>query len=119
MKFSAPQPSLGPGIHRSDAQGGRLSEQPWLADGTRMDDRIGPRFGLLRRPGLPADPAAAGWAPDSLAVIEADSEAAAAWLDRLEADAALLRPDRYLLGVARGAQGLERLLRDGLAIIGR
>lgn len=119
MKFSAPQPALGPGMHRSDGQGGRLSEQPLLADGTRMDERIGARFGLLRRPGLPADPAAAGWAPESLAVIEADSEAAAAWLDRLGADAALLRPDRYLMGVARGEQGLERLLHDGLAIIGR
>ncbi|MFZ9406692.1 MAG: bifunctional 3-(3-hydroxy-phenyl)propionate/3-hydroxycinnamic acid hydroxylase [Burkholderiaceae bacterium] len=119
MKFAAPQPALGPGLHRQDSQGGRLSEQPLLADGTRMDDRIGPRFGLLRRPGLAADPVAAGWAADTLAVINADSDSAIDWLDRLGADAALLRPDRYLLGVAQGGQGLERLLQDGLAIIGR
>lgn len=117
MQFAAPQPSLGAGAFDTASGGGRLSEQPFLADGSRMDDRIGPRFGLVLRPGLPCNAAAQGWSEHELGVVEADSEAASAWLDRLQADAALIRPDRYLLGTATGSQGLERLMREGLDII--
>lgn len=117
MQFAAPQPPLGPGAFDAASGGGRLSEQPFLADGNRMDDRIGSRFGLLVRPGLARQAESQGWASDELAIIEADSPAASDWLDRLNTDAALIRPDRYLLGTASGGQGLGRLLREGLDII--
>ncbi len=119
MTFSAPQPRLGPGAHLDDDLSGRLSEQPALADGSRLDDHLGHRCGLLHRPGLSPPAGLGGWEAASLAVLPADSPAALAWLERLQADAVLLRPDRYLLGAARGQAGLERLLQDGLAIIRR
>jgi len=117
LQFAAPQPALGAGAFDAASGGGRLSEQPFLASGARMDDRIGAGFGLLVRPGLSGPDASRGWAGHELATLEADSPAAIDWLDRLNADAALIRPDRYLLGTATGRQGLERLLREGLDII--
>jgi 3-(3-hydroxy-phenyl)propionate hydroxylase len=117
MQFSAPQPRLGPGAHLMQANGGRLSEQPARSDGSRMDDHLGHRFALVHRPGLPLPASLGGWDRATLAALEADTPSALAWLDRLQTDAVLLRPDRYLLGTASGPAGLEHLLQDGLAII--
>ena len=84
------RPRLGPGLHRGEsALAGRPGPQPRLADGRRLDDAagLGPVL-LLREPaavescGVPA--VAAG----------------ADWLGAHGLAAALLRPDRYVFGVA-------------------
>ena len=47
--FTTPQPRLGPGAwDAADPAAGHIGEQPFLADGTRLDDRVGY---AARRPG--------------------------------------------------------------------
>jgi 3-(3-hydroxy-phenyl)propionate hydroxylase len=46
-----------------------------------------------------------------LIAVPADSAPARAWLDRLQAGAVLLRPDRYVAGVARRPAETAALLR--------
>jgi 3-(3-hydroxy-phenyl)propionate hydroxylase len=104
--FTTPQPRLGPGAHEGSVQSGYVGEQPTLADGARMDDTVGYRHALL------VDPA---WglhsADERLKVVPADSAAARAWLERLQAGAVLVRPDRYVAGVARDRNAVANLLR--------
>jgi 3-(3-hydroxy-phenyl)propionate hydroxylase len=103
--FTTPSPRLGPGAHDGCAPAGHVGEQPVLADGTRMDDSVGYRHALLVDPAwtLPVT-------DERLVVVPADSASARGWLARLEAGAALLRPDRYVAGVARAPAELPRLL---------
>lgn len=105
--FSTPSPQLGPGWHDGAPPAGHVGEQPTLADGTRMDDRVGYRPALLIDPawdvGITID-------TDTLAVVRADSERAQQWLARLGARAVLLRPDRYVAGVANDRPALTRLI---------
>jgi 3-(3-hydroxy-phenyl)propionate hydroxylase len=43
-------------------------------------------------------------------IVAEEGGAAADWLTRLGARAALIRPDRYMAGIARDAAGIESLL---------
>jgi 3-(3-hydroxy-phenyl)propionate hydroxylase len=105
------RPTLGPGLSAGwTGPRGRIAPQPALAEGPRLDDRIGYRFAVLLRPG---DAAALPTAPlDALAargaVLVADA-ALAPWLDDVGALAVLVRPDRYVLGAARDADELAAL----------
>jgi 3-(3-hydroxy-phenyl)propionate hydroxylase len=113
--FSTPQPMLGAGAHDGGAIAGRLAPQPVLADGTRLDDRIGYRFALIATPHVLAQ---AGLAPDRrLAIIAADQPALRASLASLEAAAVLLRPDRHIAGTSHEAGGLHALLRRYLGSV--
>ncbi len=76
---------------------GRLAAQPLLADGTRLDDRVGYRHALLRAPG-PLPPGAAA-ALRARGIVDVADVGVIAWLSELGADAALLRPDRYITHV--------------------
>jgi len=104
--FTTPSPRLGPGAYDGAEPAGRISEQPRLADGLRLDDRVGYRHALLVDSSwhVSADEA-------RLAVVPADSAAAREWLARIGAGAVLLRPDRYVAGVANDRDALDRLLR--------
>jgi 3-(3-hydroxy-phenyl)propionate hydroxylase len=106
--FRTPEPVLGPGAHDGGAAAGRVSRQPRLADGRRLDDAVGDRFALVATPALAG--AAAGVDDARVAVVVADDPALLAWLEALGAPAALLRPDRYVAGVARDAAGVRALL---------
>jgi len=105
------RPQLGPGLSAGwSGPTGRIAPQPVLADGVRLDERVGYRFALLLRAG---DGAALPTAPlDTLAargaVLVADP-ALLPWLDEVGAVAALVRPDRYVLGAARDAGELAAL----------
>jgi 3-(3-hydroxy-phenyl)propionate hydroxylase len=106
--FSTPHPPLGPGAHAGGAHGGRLAPQAIAADGARMDDRVGYAHALLV---LPAHVAAANEASDGqVRVIAADDAQVSAWLEQAGAVAALVRPDRYVAGMAPGPSGLAELL---------
>ena len=84
------RPRLGPGLHRSgSALAGRPGPQPRLADGRRLDDAAGPGPVLLLR-----EPAAV--ASFGIPAVAAGAD----WLDAHGLAAALLRPDRYVFGVA-------------------
>jgi len=104
--FTTPQPRLGPGAHDGTERAGRIGEQPVLSDGRRIDEVAGYRHALL------VDPA---WrtasADNAVAVVPANSTAARDWLERLGAKAVLLRPDRYIAGIAHEPEELGPLLR--------
>jgi 3-(3-hydroxy-phenyl)propionate hydroxylase len=113
-KFVTPQPRLGPGAHDGSTHAGHVSTQPRLGDGRRLDDVAGyhavllvaPRFFELAR------------ARRDLVVVAADSEASRGYLKQLEAEAVLIRPDRYIYGTASRTDELERML-DGFGAAGR
>ncbi len=108
-------PALGPGLHEGDRdeRAGKLSPQPLLADGTRLDDMTGTHFVV-----------AADWAlynalPAGLkAALDEDGDTVTL-LDPLKvgeilaavgAEAVVIRPDHYILGVADTGDDLERLI---------
>jgi len=107
MAFQVPQPALGPGAHDGTPPAGRIGEQPRLADGRRLDDPAGYRHLLLVAPALLEH--ACSLATDRAVPVAATGDAAA-WLQRLGVCAVLLRPDRYVAGVAADAGGLAPLL---------
>jgi 3-(3-hydroxy-phenyl)propionate hydroxylase len=108
-KFVTPQPRLGPGFHDGSAHAGQVSAQPRLADGKRLDDIAGYHAVLLATPKLSEF---AGGRHENLVVIAADSEASQEYLKTLDAEAVLIRPDRYIYGTASRTDELERLFDD-------
>ncbi len=108
-------PTLGAGLHGTDSPpAGTLAPQPLLADGRRLDDLVGSRFVLavaadLWRKAAPALRAAIEQTPH--VVLLGDPDAQSALLARYDAQTVVVRPDRYVLGVANNAEELERVLR--------
>jgi 3-(3-hydroxy-phenyl)propionate hydroxylase len=110
-EFRTPQPRLGAGWHAGDA-GGHVGLQPLLNDGSRFDDKAGYRFALIAEPTLAARASAMLDTRQKarVAVIEADESAVSEWLKLAGARAVLLRPDRYVGGVANDFAGVGKLL---------
>jgi 3-(3-hydroxy-phenyl)propionate hydroxylase len=106
-RFVTPKPKLGPGVHEAGEHGGEISEQPRLDEDHLLDDRVGFQSAVLLRPELAAR---LPRGVDGLKVVPASSAAALAWLDRLGCVAVVLRPDRYIFGVAQTARDLEDLM---------
>lgn len=108
----APRPSLGPGIHDAAAPAGTLSPQPQLPDGRWLDDIVGYAFAVVGDAALLEEvtPATkAFWQALGARVIFTDTGALMALLTQLGARAAIIRPDRYILGVASEPGDLDRL----------
>jgi 3-(3-hydroxy-phenyl)propionate hydroxylase len=108
-----PTPQIGPGV-RDDAPPpvGVVFPQPRLDDGRRLDEAIGDGFAVIG--GADAVAGVSGrtrgrW--DSMRVVAVDRPGAALsdWLAAHEARAVMLRPDRYVMGLARSAGDLDRL----------
>jgi 3-(3-hydroxy-phenyl)propionate hydroxylase len=111
LKFKTPQPRLGVGYH-DGAQGGHIAPQPCSADGTRLDDTVGYHFVLVAVAEL-AEHAGTGLeavGDQPVAIMSADEGALRDWLASTGARAVLLRPDRYVYGVANDAAGVDTLL---------
>jgi 3-(3-hydroxy-phenyl)propionate hydroxylase len=107
QKFATPQPRLGAGAHDGSAAAACVAEQP-LIGGTLLDDLAGYREVLLTEGSAASDARAVA---EHIPVIVAEEGGAAAeWLARLSARAALIRPDRYLAGIASDAAGLKNLV---------
>lgn len=106
--FHTPQPPLGPGAHAGGEHGGRLAPQAVLPGGRRTDDAVGYAHVLVAAPSWlqVVQEASAG----RVDVAAADDRERAAWLAQLGAIAVLVRPDRYVAGVARHPDELEGLL---------
>ena len=88
---------------------GLLFPQPWVSDAsgrrTRLDDILGTGWVLIsRHPVAGVDAVVIG-----TDVGDTDGTLTA-WLTAFEADAVLLRPDRYVFGVSRGAGGATALM---------
>ncbi|MCY4499954.1 MAG: 3-(3-hydroxyphenyl)propionate hydroxylase, partial [Alphaproteobacteria bacterium] len=84
------RPRLGPGLHRGGSPlTGRPSPQPRLGDGRRLDDAVGLGPVLLLREHAAMD-------SQGVPAVAAGND----WLAGHGLAAALLRPDRYVFGVA-------------------
>jgi 3-(3-hydroxy-phenyl)propionate hydroxylase len=105
-RFVTPKPKLGPGVHEGGAYGGEISEQPRLSEDRLLDDLVGYHSAILMRPELTA---ALPRQTDGLKWVPASSAAALDWLDRLGVAAVILRPDRYIFGVAQTERDLKAL----------
>jgi 3-(3-hydroxy-phenyl)propionate hydroxylase len=99
-KMDSIRPKLG-GFAGAHPLAGTLAPQPVLADGARLDDRIGWRPALLASPNVAA--------PKGALVISDPS--VTDWLAANGAAAALIRPDRYVQAVAESKAQIETLER--------
>jgi 3-(3-hydroxy-phenyl)propionate hydroxylase len=113
-QIKAPRQKIGADALRAhDDLVGTLSWQPTLADGTKLDESVGYRFGLVVTPGLAdgltADDRAALLALGCV-VVRAVDPALAGYLGEFSREAILIRPDRYVEGSATDAESLSALL---------
>lgn len=105
---------LGPGLHPETSGGvGTVFPQDELRSGWLSDEEIGLRFALVDAGGVLA--AAQPRLREELAeldvaVLEDPGPEARRWLEVREAGAALIRPDRYVLGLASAPEQLEAIL---------
>jgi 3-(3-hydroxy-phenyl)propionate hydroxylase len=112
--FELPPQLLGAGAFdpQAEAVAGRPFPQPRLRDGRLLDELLGRRSAVIgRRDALrAAAPATAErWHRSGAIVIDQPEPGIDAWLDAHGAQAVILRPDRYIVGVARTGPELDRI----------
>ena len=111
--FQFPSPRLGPGVWWGDnTPVGRPFPQPLLDDGKLLDTRLGVRMAVIGDPLVidGVNPSTrATWQRWDTCVLPAADSALRSWLETQGAAAALLRPDRYILGLANSAAELDAL----------
>ena len=113
-EFRMSTPALGPGVHGTVTvePEGTLFPQPFLGDGRRLDDATGEEFAVIASSELVAAVSADTqelWRAASVAVITEDTPSIRRALDAVGAPAVVIRPDRYVLGVASTPADLDRL----------
>ncbi len=115
-------PGLASGVVASGTpRAGELLAQPEL-DGVLLDDRCGPRFAIVGREDarrVMAEPTVAFWESLGAAVVAGDG--LGPWLGDAGGDYVVLRPDRYVYGVAQEPGDLDALtdrLRGQLLSVG-
>ncbi len=112
--FHYPTPTLGPGLWwGATPPAGQVFAQPLLAHGQGLDTALGLGFGVIARAALLAQiDATMGerWQAGGCALIDDRHPELAAWLDAQGVQAVVLRPDRYVLGVAHDATELRTLM---------
>ena len=113
--FELPPQMLGRGAFDEAAPGspaGRPFPQPRLPDGRLLDELLGRRSAVIGR----ADALAAAcpatlerWRRAGAIVIDQPAAPLSDWLEAHHAHAVILRPDRYIVGVARTGAELDRI----------
>jgi|SRR5271165_41594 len=113
-RMTSIKPRLGPGVAAGwNSLAGQIAPQPRLADGTRLDDRVGYRFAALVQPDFAADLPAdtlKRLVDREVVVVADDAPEPQAWLQAADASAILVRPDRYVLGAVPSLQELNALV---------
>lgn len=111
--FEFPSPRLGPGLLHGDAAPvGQPFPQPLLADGQLLDAHIGNRFAVIGRPallGAVSEETKARWKRSNVVVMATQERALLDWLDSHGMGATVLRPDRYILGLAKTPGDLDAI----------
>jgi 3-(3-hydroxy-phenyl)propionate hydroxylase len=111
--FHYPTPRLGPGVWQGDAEVvAQIFPQPQLADGRLLDALLGLNFAIIGDESL-LDAVSAdtrsSWHARGVVVLPAHDPSIHAWLQQHGVRAVLLRPDRYIAGVAKTAAELDRI----------
>jgi 3-(3-hydroxy-phenyl)propionate hydroxylase len=111
VKLEVKKPLLGPGLALGDLPlAGHLAPQFSLRDGSRGDDRIGYSHVLLVDSAATL-PSRHARSQAGIGILTGDdAERIAPWLREHGIVAALIRPDRYVLGTARNDAELDRLV---------
>ncbi len=112
--FEFPAPRLGPGVWLGEqAPVAQPFPQPLLTNGDRLDNRLGLRFAIIARSALLSQVNAATlerWQQADATTLRVDQEPAVReWLDKQGVDAIILRPDRYILGMAKSPGELDAI----------
>jgi 3-(3-hydroxy-phenyl)propionate hydroxylase len=111
--FEFPSPRLGPGLLVGDKPAvGQPFPQPVLADGQLLDTVLGERFAVIGRQALLSSVTAATrqlWQQADVVLLPASDPGLSAWLDEQHVDAVVLRPDRYIMGMATSPKELETI----------
>jgi 3-(3-hydroxy-phenyl)propionate hydroxylase len=98
------KPRLGPGLFDGACPtAGRLAPQPILADGSRLDETVGYRLTALMHPSFSQSikpKLLDQWRQRGVTCIADDAPGLVDWLRESDAQGALVRPDRYVLGLA-------------------
>lgn len=111
--YEQARPLLGPGVFSSSHSGGTLSPQPRLSDGMLLDYRVGYNFALVGSPDLIAaiSPQTASTLADlGAAIVPDDGNDMQEALAKIGGAAMLIRPDRYLVGVADTAAEINEMV---------
>ena len=113
--FQFPAPRLGPGLWQGDAAAvGRVFPQPLLRDGQRLDTRVGSHFAVVGDAAVLGNVSAetrAQWQAHGVVPVSDDGDELRAWLTDQGVRAVMLRPDRYVVGLAQTAADLDALTR--------
>jgi len=113
--FEFPTPRLGPGVWLGEAAPvAQIFPQPELQDGRWLDQVIGLHFAVLGDPELLSQVSPETrqlWQIHGMVVCPSTDPNIAAWLKTQQVAAVVLRPDRYIAGVARSAAELDEISR--------
>lgn len=110
--FEFPAPRIGPGLWQGEgAPVAQIFPQPRLDDGRLLDEALGQGFSVIGlAPALAAASAVtrAHWQASGAAVLEACGSLQD-WLQAQAAQAVVLRPDRYIMGLAKSPGELDAI----------
>jgi 3-(3-hydroxy-phenyl)propionate hydroxylase len=113
--FQFPAPRLGPGVWQGDADViGRVFPQPMLQDGQLLDTRLGSHFAVLGDAAVLSGVSAETrerWQTHGVVQVVDESAELHAWLKDHGVRAVMLRPDRYVMGIATTASELDAATR--------
>ena len=111
--FQFPAPRLGPGAWRGESAAvAQIFPQPMLADGRLLDAALGLNFAVIGEPSVlesVSDETRELWQAQGVVVLPARDPEVQAWLKQHQLRAVLLRPDRYILGVAQSGTDLDSI----------
>jgi len=111
--FQFPAPRLGPGIWQGQqAPVAQIFPQPLLADGRLLDAVLGLQFAVIGDQAVlndVSDDTRAHWQAQGVVVLPARDPEVQTWLTQQGVGAVLLRPDRYILGVAQSGAELDSI----------
>jgi 3-(3-hydroxy-phenyl)propionate hydroxylase len=111
--FQFPAPRLGPGVWQGEHEAvAQVFPQPMLADGRLLDAALGRHFAAIGDAEVLDSVSVetrALWRSLGVVMLPARDPEVQAWLRQQGVSVVLLRPDRYILGVAQSGADLDSL----------